>query len=147
MRRFLFLANLSLLILFPLAWSLPLLRSGLNLPFFGMEEVTILTGITRLWATDPVLSILVAAFALVAPYAKTLALALHHLGRLPEPLLPVLQLLGKLAMADVFLLAIYIVLARGVALARIETASGLYVFTGCVLLSLGLSLAERRRAV
>lgn len=145
MGRILFLANLSLLILFPLAWSLPLLRSGLNLPFFGMEEVTILTGIARLWTTDPLLAGLVAALAVFAPYAKTLALAFLHLGLLPDRALPLLQALGKLAMADVFLLSLYIVIARGVSLARIETAPGLYLFTFCVLLSLALSLAGRGR--
>jgi len=144
LRAFLVLANLSLLVLFPLAWSLPLLRSGLNLPFFGLEEITILSGIARLWTTDPALAVLVGFLAIVAPYAKTIALALLHLGLLPGRLLPLLQTLGKLAMADIFLVALYIVIARGVALARIETAPGLYLFTGCVLLSLILSLLGRR---
>ena len=145
MRVFLFAANLCLLGLFPLAWSMPLIRSGLNLPFFGLEEISVLSGLATLWDTDPFLAVLIAAFALVAPYAKTLALALFHLGRLPDRALPVLRLLGKLAMADVFLIALYIVVAKGVTLARIETAPGLYLFTGCVLASLLLSLASRVR--
>mgnify|MGYP006175086729 CR=1 FL=1 len=53
--------------------------------------------------------------------------------------LPALRVLGKLAMADVFLLAIYIVLAKGAGLVTVETAWGLYLFTGCILASLFLS--------
>lgn len=144
MRIILFLANLALLILFPLAWSQPLVRSGLDLPFFGLQEISILSGISTLWRGDPALAVVIAAFAVVAPYAKTVALALLHLGILPGRFLPALQLLGKLAMADIFLIALYIVIAKGVFLARIETAPGLYLFTGCVLLSLCLSLLGRR---
>ncbi|MBL4918790.1 paraquat-inducible protein A [Szabonella alba] len=145
MRHVLLISNLSLLILFPLAWSLPLLRSGLDLPFFGLEEISVLSGIGALWQSDPALAVLIAALALVSPYAKTLALAALHLGFLSARALPLLHLLGKLAMADIFLLALYIVIARGVSFARIETAPGLYLFTLCVLASLVLSLASRGR--
>ena len=44
-------------------------------------------------------------------------------------------------MADVFLIAIYITLARGVGLGRVEPAWGLWLFTGCVLASFAISLA------
>ena len=53
--------------------------------------------------------------------------------------MPGLHVMGKLAMADVFLLAIYIVLAKGAGYVTIETAWGLYLFTGCILGSLFLS--------
>ena len=43
-------------------------------------------------------------------------------------------------MADIFLIALYIILIKGVGLARVETAWGLYFYTGCVLLSLAISL-------
>jgi uncharacterized paraquat-inducible protein A len=88
----------------------------------------------------------VAAFALVAPMVKTVALALMHLSRAPARLLPAVQLLGKLAMADVFLIAVYVALARGVAPGRVETAWGLWLFTGCVLASLGVALVTGRLA-
>ena len=49
-------------------------------------------------------------------------------------------------MADVFLIAIYIVVVKGVGLAHVETAWGLYLFTGCVLASIGIShLTGKRR--
>ena len=145
MRHFLLIGNLSLLILFPLAWSLPLLRSGLDLPFFGLEELSILSGIGALWHSDPAMAVLIAVLALLAPYAKTLVLAGLHLGLVSDRALPVLHLLGKLAMADIFLISLYIVIARGVSFARVETAPGLYLFTFCVLGSLFLSLASRER--
>ncbi|WP_281709226.1 paraquat-inducible protein A, partial [Phaeobacter italicus] len=58
---------------------------------------------------------------------------------------PVLQALGKLAMADVFLIALYITLAKGIGYATIETAWGLYLFTGCILASIALSLWTARQ--
>ena len=45
---------------------------------------------------------------------------------------------GKLAMADIFLIALYITLAKGISYATIETAWGLYLFTACILASLAL---------
>ena len=42
-------------------------------------------------------------------------------------------------MADIFLIAIYIVLAKGVGVGRVETGWGLYLFTFCVLASLAIS--------
>ncbi len=58
--------------------------------------------------------------------------------------LPALHILGKLAMADVFLIAIYIVLVKGIGLATVETAWGLYLFTACVLASLWIGHATPR---
>ena len=136
--------NLALLVLFPLSWAAPLVRAGL-LPLFGLSEISVLSGIVSLWQTDIALALLVALFALVAPMAKTLALALIHAGRAPATWLPALGWLGRLAMADVFLIALYVTLAKGMGVGRVETAWGLYLFTGCVLASLGLSLWEKRR--
>jgi hypothetical protein len=48
-------------------------------------------------------------------------------------------------MADIFLIALYIVIARGVGVGRVETAWGLYLFTAAVLASLALSWAEKSR--
>lgn len=129
--------NLSLLVLFPLAWFAPLLRAGL-LPLFGLSEISVVSGIAALWDEAPVLALLVALFALVAPYAKTLTLAAVHFGWLQRK--PGwLTWLGRLAMADVFLIALYIVAIKGVGLGRVETAWGLYFFTALVLLSLVLT--------
>lgn len=139
-------ANAGLLILFPIAWAAPLVRAGL-LPLFGLSEVTVLSGIAALWETDRALAVLVALFALVAPYAKTLALLAVQLGRAPASWLGPLGWLGRLAMADVFLIALYIVIVKGVGVGRVETAWGLYLFTFAVLASLAVAhLTERRLA-
>lgn len=145
LRHGLIAANLSLLILFPVAWFAPLLRAGL-LPIFGLDEISVISGLVSLWDTDPLMAGLVAVLALVAPYVKTLGLAAVQLGKAPARLLPVITWAGRLAMADIFLIALYIVIARGVGVGRVETAWGLYLFTGAILLSLALSWAEKAQA-
>ncbi len=145
MLRALTLANLALLIVFPIAWAAPLMRAGL-LPLFGLDEISVLSGIAALWHSAPGLAILVAVFALVAPMAKTAALAAIHLRRLGIAYLPLATLLGKLAMADIFLVAVYITVAHGLAVGRIETAWGLWVFTAAVLASFAIALLTERLA-
>lgn len=139
-------ANLCLLVLFPVAWAAPLMRAGL-LPLFGLSEISILSGLAALWRDgEYALGGLVALFALVAPMAKTILLALIQLSRAPARLLPALEIAGKLAMADVFLIAVYITLAKGIAVGRVETAWGLWLFTACVLASLTVSWLTKRHA-
>ncbi|WP_424973855.1 paraquat-inducible protein A [Dinoroseobacter sp. S124A] len=130
-------ANLSLLVLFPIAWMAPLIRAGL-LPLFGLSEISVLSGIASLWGTAPALAVLVALLAVVAPYAKTLTLAavqFGYLARKPAWLI----WLGRLAMADIFLIALYVVIVKGIGLGRVEVAWGLALFTACVFASLVLS--------
>ncbi|MEP5732555.1 MAG: paraquat-inducible protein A [Sulfitobacter sp.] len=130
--------NLALLVLYPLAWWAPLMRAGL-LPLFSLNEISVLTGLQSLWASDVFLALLVTVFALFAPYLKTIGLALVHFELLKPAVLPVLHILGKLAMADIFLIALYITLSKGIGLGRIEVAWGLYLFTACILASLWIS--------
>lgn len=143
MRRVAGYANLCLLVLFPVAWFAPLIRAAV-LPLFGMEEISVITGLQSLWATDAALALLVTFLAIFAPFAKVLGLALVQYRLLSRKVLPVLHLLGRLAMADVFLVALYIVIAKGAGHVTIETAWGLYLFTGCILASLGLSALTKR---
>lgn len=130
--------NLALLILFPLSWVAPLMRAGL-LPLFGLSEISVITGIASLWESDIFLAMIVMIFALFAPYLKTIALVLIHWDILTPRITPLLGILGKLAMADVFLIALYITLAKGIGVGRVETAWGLYVFTACILASIWVS--------
>ncbi|ARU00476.1 paraquat-inducible protein A [Yoonia vestfoldensis] len=138
MRQALVITNLSLLILFPVAWFAPLLRAGL-LPMFGMFEISVVTGLQSLWGSDIALALMVTLLAVFLPYLKTIGLALVHFGLLADRALPVLTWLGKLAMADVFLIALYIVAFKSMGLGRVETAWGLYLFTACVLASILIS--------
>lgn len=127
--------NLALLILFPIAWFAPLLRAAI-LPIFGMDEISVITGLQSLWESDAALALLVTFLAIFAPYAKTIGLALLHWNLLSPKTLPVLDILGKLAMADVFLIALYIVIVKGAGHVTVETAWGLWLFTFCVLSSI-----------
>lgn len=139
-------ANLLLLIAFPVSWMAPLMRAGL-LPLFGLSEISILSGLSALWGDgEYALTALVALLALVAPMAKTICLTLIHLSRAPTRLLPALEIAGKLAMADVFLIAVYVTLAKGLSVGRVETAWGLWLFTACVLASLAISMLTARAA-
>lgn len=139
-------ANLALLVLFPVAWFAPLLKAGL-LPFFALDEISVISGLQALWEKDVFLALLVTCLALVAPIAKVAGTALIQFGLLSSTVKPTLALLGRLAMADVFLVAIYIVAAKGIGVGRLETGWGLYLFTGCVLASYAITLAERPKAL
>ena len=132
------LANLALLVLFPIAGLALLLRAGL-LPFFDLDAISVVSGLQALWEKDVALALLVTFLAIFAPYLKTIGLALVQFDLASPRLLPALSLLGKLAMADIFLIAIYIVLAKGIGVGRVETGWGLYLFTFCVLASLAIS--------
>ncbi|MBR9836967.1 MAG: paraquat-inducible protein A [Salipiger thiooxidans] len=136
--------NLALLVLYPVAWAAPLMRAGL-LPLFGLSEISVLSGLQALWSSDIFLAMVVTIFAIFAPWLKTLGLALLQFGLLDRRVLPALEILGKLAMADIFLIALYITLAKGIGVGRIETAWGLYLFTACILGSILISYMESRR--
>lgn len=137
--------NLALIALFPVSWFAPLLRAGINLPLFGMDEISVVSGLKTLWGTDVVLALLVTFFAIFAPVLKLIGIALVQFGLMRRKVLPMINLLGKLAMADVFLIALYIVVVKGAGIARVETAWGLYLFTFCVLTSLAVGLLTMKR--
>jgi len=139
-------ANLALLILFPLAWFTPLLQAGL-LPLFGLAEISVISGLQALWQTDVFLALVVTLFAIFAPMMKTLGLALMHFGYLSRRLIPAMGFLGKLAMADVFLLSLYIVVVKGVGIGQVRVSWGMYFFTACILASLAITyLTEKKKA-
>lgn len=138
MQNTLRIANLALLILFPLAWFAPLMRAGL-LPLFGLSEISVISGLQSLWGSDVLLALIVTAFALFAPYLKTIGLALLHFNLASPKLMPALSWLSKLAMADIFLIALYVVVTKGVGIGKIEIAWGLYLFTACIIASIAIS--------
>ena len=135
--------NFLLLLLWPASWMAPLARAGF-LPWFGGEAVSILGGVAALWRADAALAVLVALFAIIVPYAKTCLLAAVHLGLVGPMVLPLVEAVGKLSMADVFLIALYIVVVKGVGIGHVTTAWGLWLFTGCVLASIWVAWATRR---
>ncbi|ASM72626.1 MULTISPECIES: paraquat-inducible protein A [Roseobacteraceae] len=138
--------NLALLVAYPVAWFAPLMRAGL-LPLFGLSEISVMTGLQSLWASDVFLALVVTVFALFAPYLKTIGLALLHWNLLSPRCLPALHVLGKLAMAEIFLIALYITLTKGIGVGRIEVAWGLYLFTACILASIWIGLRTEQKQV
>ena len=89
------LANLSLLILFPLSWFAPLLRAGL-LPYFDLDAISVVTGLQALWEKDVILALLVTFLAIFAPYMKTIGLALVQFRLASPRILGVLHALGRI---------------------------------------------------
>ena len=136
--------NILLLILYPVSWIAPLARAGF-LPFFSGNEITIFGGVADLWESDAALAILVASFAIAIPYGKALCLAAIHYGHLGPRTLPLIEIIGKLSMADVFLIALYIVLVKGVGIGHVASAWGLWLFTGCVLASIWIGFETKRK--
>lgn len=134
-------ANLALLIVFPVAWFAPLAHAGF-LPWFSGNSITVAGGVIDLWTADPALSLLVALFAVVIPYGKTVMLALIHRGW-PGPI-GWIEIVGKLSMADVFLIALYIVVVKGVGIGHVATGWGLWLFTVAVLISIWVGWQTKR---
>jgi paraquat-inducible protein A len=125
--------NISLIVVFPIAWFSPLLTSNLlpqwHMPvwlggntLFDPDTLTVISGIQALWETDVLLALAVTFFVLVAPLLKCLGMALIHFNLLTEATQPVITTLGKLAMAEVFILAIYIVISKSVGVGQIKVA-------------------------
>ena len=134
--------NLALLILYPIAWLAPLMQARV-MWVFGGDQVSLLGGLGALWSSDRILAVLVALLALVMPYTKVIATELYFAGRLPPRMARALPLIARLSMADIFLIALYVVLAKGIAGASVTPLWGLWLFTGCVLTSLGLSMVKK----
>lgn len=124
----------------PFTWWLPLFVA--RVPFLWREEVSIASGLAELWRLDLVLWAAVLVFSVLAPLAKGTALVWVWY-RVPAPrarrLLDRLSLLGKLAMTEVFLLAVILIGLKGVGLGSVEVSWGLHPFIAVVLLSLATS--------
>ena len=128
------------LALVPLTWWLPLFDA--RVPFLWRQQVSIASGLADLWRLDPLLCAVVFLFSVLTPLAKAAALvgvwyqpplanARRQLDRL--------AILGKLAMTEVFLLAVVIVGIKGVGIGTVEIAWGLHAFVVIVVLSLAVS--------
>lgn len=135
--------NLILLVLYPAAWLSPLAEAGMVSWWTG-KNISIYQGVIDLWSVDIALAILVAVLAVIVPYGKTIALTAIHFNRLgPDPL-PLIETIGKLSMADVFLIALYVVIVKGVGIGHVEISWGLWLFTACVLASIWVGWATSK---
>lgn len=135
--------NLALLGLWPLAWTAPLASTEVAW-LFTVEEVSILSAVQQLWEIDWILAVAIALFAVVIPYLKTLALVFVQFSpeRDARIVLPALEVLARLSMADVFLIALSILVYRGIGAVQVEW--GLYLFTGLVLVAIWAGWATMR---
>jgi len=138
--------TIALLVLFPVAWLAPLAEAGFAMPLLGGEEISILGGVIQLAESDLFLCIVVAVFAILIPYVKAIILVGAQFGQLgsPEKWLKILGAIGKLSMADVFLIAMYVVLIKGIGFGDIEIQWGLYLFTALVFASMWGTWATER---
>lgn len=129
------LINLSLLGLFPFAWQAPLARTEVKWLFIS-DEISIFSGVVQLYERDPFLAIIIGLFAIVTPYFKTVALLYAQFSdnESAARILPIIEVLGRLSMVDVFLIALFVLVYRGIG--SIEVAWGFYFFTGLVLASI-----------
>ena len=144
MHRALVLANLALAVAFPVAWFAPLM--SVRLWRFGSDQtVSVITGLQGLWAEDVALALAVTFFAIVAPVIKVLGVALVQAGLASPRLSGAIFVVGKLAMADVFLVAVWIVAFKGLGIGSISVQWGLYLFTACVLGAMAVSLLTERQ--
>ena len=135
-----------LAIAFPVAWAAPLMTVKVRLAFWTSgTDISLLSTLQALAADDPALALLLGFLALVAPMLKLLGMALILTGRLDPRAEGALWTLGRLAMADVFLIVVYIALFKGLDGGTITPQWGLWAYTGAVLGSLGLSLWLNRR--
>ena len=138
--------TIALLVLFPVAWLAPLAEAGFAMPLFGGSEISILGGVIELADSDVFLCVIVGVFAILIPYAKTIILLGAQFGQLGAPVvwLKILTAMGKLSMVDVFLIAMYVVLIKGIGFGDIVIQWGLYLFTALVLASIGVTWATER---
>lgn len=138
--------TIALLVLFPVAWLAPLAEAGFAMPLFGGTQISILGGVMELAESDLFLCVVVGVFAILIPYVKTIILLGAQFEQLGSPALwlKILGAMGKLSMADVFLIAMYVVLIKGIGFGDIEIQWGLHLFTALVFASIWATWATER---
>jgi paraquat-inducible protein A len=135
-----------LAVLFPVAWFAPLMTVKVRLAFWADgTDLTLISTLQSLWFEDAVLGLLLTFAAIVAPTVKVLGTALVLLHLLSPRVQGVLWHIGRFAMADVFLIAVYVAMFKGLDGGTITIGWGLHLFTACVIGSLLLSLATERK--
>lgn len=144
-RALAFAAIALLAVAFPVAWFAPLMTVRVRLAFWASgSEISLISTLQALWADAPGLALVLSFLTLAAPMLKLLGMALVLGGALSPKADGALWLLGRLAMADVFLIVVYMALFKGIDGGTIAPHWGLWAYTAAVLGSLSLSLWTRR---
>ena len=130
------------LVLFGYVLFEPLLVTRIS--FIRRQEIVLVQAAYDLYQTDIVLFLVVFFFGIFAPAVKMLASAgawylldVRHALQLQK----VIIILGKLAMLDIMLIAIYIVAIKGVGIGSVDIMPGLYFYVALVISSFFVSLA------
>ncbi len=129
---------------------------GLMLPvmkvekaYFLEDDYTLVTGAKGLWEKDErLLAAVLLTFSGVFPVIKLLLLGVlltFPMGaRVRARMIDITDAVGRWSMLDVFVVALFIVLARSALIAKAEPAPGLFVFCAAIVLSMVLSMELRR---
>ena len=142
MRNMVITAAAAVLLAFPPVWFLPLFTLDVSFRFWAdATEYTMISTLQTLWQADPALALLVSFLALFAPVVKLTGIILIQTGWLSPRALPGLSLMGRLAMADVFLIALAVAMIRGIDGAVLTIESGFWAFAGLVMASVVLGWA------
>jgi uncharacterized paraquat-inducible protein A len=67
------------------------MHAGINLPLFGLDAISVISGLQALWSTDVFLALLVTLFAIFAPMLKVIGVALIQFGLMRRKVLPVVS--------------------------------------------------------
>lgn len=154
----------SLIALYPWHVHVPILlvaaivtlAFGLSMPvmkvekaYFWEKDYTLITGAQGLWEKgEYFLASILLTFSGVIPVIKMLLLGalliLPMRTRFRARFLDIVDAVGRWSMLDVFVVALFIVLAKSSFIATAEPATGLYLFCGAIVLSMLLSLEMRR---
>ncbi|MBE9552900.1 MAG: paraquat-inducible protein A, partial [Proteobacteria bacterium] len=140
-----------------LAVGMVLFGMGITLPVMTVTELwvfenefSILGGIRKLWFEDEaLLAGVVAAFSIAFPVIKiTLAWGIWHHADATRPhfrlFLKLLAVSGRWSMADVFIIATAIMIAKIAGFADATSEPGLYYFMGSLALLTGATLRIER---
>ena len=133
--------------LFALGLTLPLMT--FEKLFFFKENPSLLGIVSSLWENNIPLSLLVALFSIVFPFAKMAAVAAEALtppGTESGWFAKLVPFLTKWSMMDVMLVAIVIAAAKTSGLADAFTEAGLWCYAGAALLTTVIQWMVARRA-
>ncbi|ARO14284.1 Paraquat-inducible protein A [Ketogulonicigenium robustum] len=82
---------------------------------------------------------IVTAAAIFFPILKILGIAMVQFGLMDAKLAPLMSWIGKFAMADIFLLSLYVLIFKGMGVGEVRVGWGMYLFTFCVVASIVIS--------
>lgn len=138
-------AALGLMIAFPVIWFAPLFSLKITLRFWAdATQFTVISTLQTLWRDSPGIALLVSFLALFAPMVKLLGIILSQHGLISRHLGPALTVMGRLAMADIFLIALAVAMIRGLDGGNITIHWGFWAFAGAVLAALALGWVKPR---